>query len=705
MNDNSECETRCDCGLKWYWLGLAALSAIYFFTTLNRLAELPLLDPDEPRYASAGRTMSREAGEHALLVPRFNGEPRINKPPLFYWLVALSDTLAGGATESSSRAPSVAAGLLMLWGTVWLGARIFGRATGLLAGAVLLSTPLFLALSRCCITDMTFSFFMTGAFACLLAGMKRVGGSASRRIGDDAFAPTQLAARRVDPRWGWYASIFLGLAVLTKATPALLIVLAVAIFRALELPRELRPRAARWLPTLLLAAIVLSAIAMQCDYLGKSKASAAHTKAVAAAQASSAQSGAKEDSALAVRRKNNWENLDDVVNKIALACAFCAAGLLLWMAVRSERRDAFLPAMWKAGLATALAMGLWWYALLIYEQGWERFRDLLNFEIKSRIAGAIHREGSYYYLYILLAVVFPWSVGLPAALRTAWPSSDDGGLKASKLPDAARDSDAYLARADIFLLGWMLGVILFFSIPGAKLSTYLLPAMPPVALLLAHYLSRPAASRRWNGVTRALAISIGAILLAFPIYVRWLPREIPDFVSENQYMLWTLACLCALVFGGSWLLAARQKGRSAGIALACAILLMVNIALPNAIEKLKHRSTKELCQAVAGELRGCARVESLGVAVESLSYYLDRHIGEHHWKPPAANTNPVQLIFDILGNSEPSALFIDKHFFPRLFGKNRMLKELSPEEIKRLLPAGLEYVYSSPDVLVLRNKF
>lgn len=689
MNDISVSETRRDCGVKWYWLGLAALSAVYFFTTLNRIAELPLLDPDEPRYASAGRTMSRGSGDHALLVPRFNGEPRINKPPLFYWLVALSDILAGGATESSSRAPSVAAGLLMLWATIWLGARIFGRATGLLAGAVLLSTPLFLALSRCCITDMTFSFFMTGAFACLLAGLNVRGGL--------NVPERDATARRVDKRWGWGAAIFLGLAVLTKATPALLIVLSVAIFRALELPRELRPRPARWLPAMLLAAIVLSAIAMEFDYLGKSKASAAHAKAVAAAQAATVRKGDLEETAPAARRKNNWEKLDDVFNKAALACAFCAAAVLLWMAIRSEHRDAFLPPMWKAGLAVALAMGLWWYALLIYGQGWDRFRDLLNFEIKSRIAGAVHREGSYYYLYILLAVVFPWSVGLPAALRTAWPSADGGAFRNFKeTPDAS--------RADTFLLGWMLGVVLFFSIPGAKLSTYLLPAMPPAALLLAHYLSRPAASRRWNAVTRALALSIGAILLAFPIYVRWLPKEIPNFVSENQFMLWALACVCALVFGGSWLLASRRKGRAAGIALACAILLMVNIALPNAIEKLKHRSTKELCLAVENKLRGCARVESLGVAVESLSYYLDRHIGEHHWKPPAANSNPGQLIFDILGKTETSALFIDKHFFSRLFGKNRVLKDLSPEDIKRLLPAGLDYVFSNPDVLVLKNK-
>lgn len=47
---------------------------------------IPLIDPDEPRYAATANDMVRN---NHWIVPHFNGAPRINKPPLFYWTIAI----------------------------------------------------------------------------------------------------------------------------------------------------------------------------------------------------------------------------------------------------------------------------------------------------------------------------------------------------------------------------------------------------------------------------------------------------------------------------------------------------------------------------------------------------------------------------------------------------------------------------------------
>ena len=78
---------------------------------------MPLIDPDEPRYASTARDMVLNGN---WIVPHFNGVPRINKPPLFYWAIAISYKLFG-INEFSARLPSALAAtgtvlITYLWG-------------------------------------------------------------------------------------------------------------------------------------------------------------------------------------------------------------------------------------------------------------------------------------------------------------------------------------------------------------------------------------------------------------------------------------------------------------------------------------------------------------------------------------------------------------------------------------------------------------
>ncbi len=133
--------------------GLAMLTAFLF---LLKIDTMPLFDPDEPRYASSAIEMVDKGN---WIIPHFNGEPRLNKPPLFYWLTAMPLKWLG-ASESSARLPSVIFGiggviLIFLWAK-----KMWGRKNGFLAGMILSVCPLYYSISRLCITDMTLSFFL-----------------------------------------------------------------------------------------------------------------------------------------------------------------------------------------------------------------------------------------------------------------------------------------------------------------------------------------------------------------------------------------------------------------------------------------------------------------------------------------------------------------------------------------------------------------
>src|SRR5262245_7202735 len=107
--------------------------AILLFTGLGRA---DLFNPDEPREAEMAREML-VSGDH--VVPRLNGEPFLEKPPLFYWLVLTAYRAAGGPSEAAARVVPAIAGLLCLVVTWSMARRLLGDDAALLAALILLT--------------------------------------------------------------------------------------------------------------------------------------------------------------------------------------------------------------------------------------------------------------------------------------------------------------------------------------------------------------------------------------------------------------------------------------------------------------------------------------------------------------------------------------------------------------------------------------
>lgn len=133
--------------------GLISLGLVLF---LFYTWAMPLIDPDEPRYAS---TASDMVLNNNWIVPHFNGAPRINKPPLFYWAIAISYKIFG-ISEFGARLPSTLAAIGTVLITYLWGKRLEDRNNGFWAGVMLIASPLFFFISRLCITDMLLTFFV-----------------------------------------------------------------------------------------------------------------------------------------------------------------------------------------------------------------------------------------------------------------------------------------------------------------------------------------------------------------------------------------------------------------------------------------------------------------------------------------------------------------------------------------------------------------
>jgi 4-amino-4-deoxy-L-arabinose transferase-like glycosyltransferase len=120
---------------------------------------IPLIDRDEPRFAEASREMI-ERGDY--IVPHFNNQLRLDKPPLAYWAQVASYRIFG-ENDFAARFPSaVAAGLVALSILAW-GKRMGGDGVGWWAAIIFtLSLQTFIH-AKAAVADMWLVLFVTMA--------------------------------------------------------------------------------------------------------------------------------------------------------------------------------------------------------------------------------------------------------------------------------------------------------------------------------------------------------------------------------------------------------------------------------------------------------------------------------------------------------------------------------------------------------------
>jgi 4-amino-4-deoxy-L-arabinose transferase-like glycosyltransferase len=161
------------------WLLLfLAIAAFYLWG----LGSLPLLGPDEPRYAEVAREMF---ARHDLVTPTLGGLPWFEKPPLLYWLMIAGYRLLGVSEYAARLGPAIC-GLLTAVFIYSIGKTIedaglkSNSATGVdedqrrdglgrYGALVWLSCVGVIVFSRGASFDIVVTMSVTGALACFFA--------------------------------------------------------------------------------------------------------------------------------------------------------------------------------------------------------------------------------------------------------------------------------------------------------------------------------------------------------------------------------------------------------------------------------------------------------------------------------------------------------------------------------------------------------
>jgi len=291
-----------------------------------------------------------------------------------------------------------------------------------------------------------------------------------------------------------------------------------------------------------------------------------------------------------------------------------------WIAVTRQWRLVKV-ALAPAGILVFLAIAAPWHLLAARahpEFAWFYFVH----EHFLRYLTKVHKryEPPWFFLPVLLGGLLPWTAFLPQALAGAWKETGE------------------TRRETAFLVLWAVLVVAFFSISDSKLIPYVLPAVPPLALLVGRFLAGlsgdPAREDAGppsppNGGRTALA-ALAVLGLAEAAFVVFWPG--PAAGTKGRILYETLGGFRPALAAGfaltgivPWALH-RAGSKAAFPALAAGSALVWSLLFASLPRYDAFQSTKPLAEALAPRLRPGDEIVTYHRYYQTLPFYLRRRV-------------------------------------------------------------------------------
>jgi len=296
-----------------------------------------------------------------------------------------------------------------------------------------------------------------------------------------------------------------------------------------------------------------------------------------------------------------------VLSKGLVGIIFAGAAVFIVMVMRRDikvlERLHLIP-----GLAIFLAIAApWFVAVSMANDEFAQF--FFIHEHFARFLTRAHRrvEPWWYFLPIVAAGFLPWMFAMPAAIARAWREEEG--------------RDFQPLRISIL---WAAFVVAFFSASGSKLPTYVLPAFPPLALVLGRYLQL-APERRlalWSGLTIPVALIL--VVVAYRV-----PDSAKDAWTRALYegaMPWAVAAALILLAGAivTTLLMLRRKRWPALAVAAFAAILLIDCGEEAYEELTPRQSGVGVAEKMKAQMKPGTRLYSVGHYEQTVPFYLQR---------------------------------------------------------------------------------
>jgi 4-amino-4-deoxy-L-arabinose transferase-like glycosyltransferase len=321
-----------------------------------------------------------------------------------------------------------------------------------------------------------------------------------------------------------------------------------------------------------------------------------------------------------------------------------AALIIVAFAILRREWTIVLRTFWWPGMVLYFAMVLPWF-IAVQHQNPTFFREFFLEHNLERFATDRyeHTQPFWYYLVVVLLAIMPWTViSVRALVDGIQTSVAEWRLRHSRsaTPCASRPGDAFPE----FLVLWALIPIVFFSFSQSKLPGYILPSIPPIAILTGDYLFR----RRQPGLNRWILLGHAVLCGVMTVAALLLPW----FVAHGAQFPPTHALVAAVLAASGAALLILIVTRGFGVArlrlVTCGVLVLLVLflygvgpffAIPevSATKRVIHLLDRSYSARPLEERLASAAPESETVAVfrvrrdteYGLSFYRNREVANY----------------------------------------------------------------------------
>ncbi|MBX9705377.1 MAG: glycosyltransferase family 39 protein [Gammaproteobacteria bacterium] len=255
------------------------------------------------------------------------------------------------------------------------------------------------------------------------------------------------------------------------------------------------------------------------------------------------------------------------------------------------------------GLALFLLAALPWY-IAVQQQTPEFWHYFFVHEQFTRFTGQQFNNLApfWYYLPVIILGFYPWSVWLLPALKQAWQQGKQ-------------------YNENVFLLLWLGLVTVFFSIPAAKISSYILPVFPALALITGNYVAQQwQQTVAWRWPIRVAAVCNSILAVACFYLAR---HDIPGVDFTKAALQLNLIAVILLLGSGIMLWFKQSLWRITSLAIT--IVGVAWLAL-SSIPLVLQDSVYPLTQKLIPLVRSNDHVVSYHGYYQDLPFYLQRQI-------------------------------------------------------------------------------